>query len=134
MKVFQRKRSFEDVFKNHNMTASLSPANNAGDAKHESTDKTLYPPHSRTVAADYWPANGLRFESESFLPNSKQQLGYLHNWKRKVKSDADTDSTNVVQASDLELIELPNKLSEPPASSNWHIELELLDILALLEH
>ncbi|WP_252178432.1 hypothetical protein [Endozoicomonas sp. 4G] len=48
-----RKRSFEDVFKNHNLTASLSPANNAGDAKHESTNKTLYPSHPRTVAADY---------------------------------------------------------------------------------
>ncbi len=37
--AFLCKRSFEGVFKNHNLTARLSPANNAGDAKHESTDK-----------------------------------------------------------------------------------------------
>ncbi|WP_422475142.1 hypothetical protein [Endozoicomonas sp. ALB032] len=30
-KRFYCNRSFEDVFKNHNLTASLSPANNAGD-------------------------------------------------------------------------------------------------------
>ncbi|WP_422491424.1 IS66 family insertion sequence element accessory protein TnpA [Endozoicomonas sp. ALE010] len=71
---------------------------------------------------------------KAFCQTQNSSLATFTNWKRKVKSDADTDSTNVVQASDLELIELPNKLSEPPASSNWHIELELLDILALLEH
>ncbi|WP_252178431.1 transposase [Endozoicomonas sp. 4G] len=72
---------------------------------------------------DQQMASGL--SQKAFCQTQNISLATFTNWKSRLKSDAGIDSANVIQTSEREWIELPNELNEPPASPDWHIELEL---------
>ncbi|WP_422452199.1 MULTISPECIES: IS66 family insertion sequence element accessory protein TnpA [unclassified Endozoicomonas] len=68
-------------------------------------------------------ASGL--SQKAFCQTQNISLATFTNWKRKLRDNDNTDSFDIAQASAPEWVEVPNGLTEPPASLNWQLELEL---------